>query len=283
MLIFRSMIGVGITLLAGLVILGGIKRIGRVAEKLVPGMAVIYVGSALIVLFNHPETILPSIEKIFTWAFNPDAALGGVAGFTVWAAMTWGMKRGIFSNEAGLGSSPMAHAAVKVDEPVREGLVAMLEPFIDTLLICTMTALVIIGSGLWMPEFVDGVRTNLNGGPLTAAAFEHGLPGIGQILVTIGVALFGFSTILTWSYYGEKGIEYLVGDWAKKPYKLFFLAFTFTGAVVNLPLVWAFADVANALMAVPNLIGLIFLSGLVGTMAAKYFKEFKAGQHRPTS
>lgn len=274
----RLIVGIVVTALAGLVIIGGIKRIGKVAEKLVPFMSIVYVGSALVVLFMSAEHILPSFGLIFEYAFNPAAATGGAAGFTVWMALTWGMKRGVFSNEAGLGSSPMAHAAVKVDEPVKEGLVAMLEPFIDTLIICTMTALVIISSGLWSPEVNTAM---LNGSPLTSAAFEHVLPGFGRIMVTLGVLLFGFSTILTWSYYGEKGIEYIGGEKAKLPYKFVFLAVTLLGATVNLQLIWDFADVANALMALPNIIGLMALSGVVAVMGRKYFRELGEGKHRP--
>ncbi len=274
----RLIVGIIITGLAGMVILGGIKRIGRVAEKLVPFMSIVYVGSALLVLFLSAEHILPSFGLILEYAFTPVAATGGAAGFSVWMALTWGMKRGVFSNEAGLGSSPMAHAAVKVDEPVKEGLVAMLEPLIDTLIICTMTALVIISSGLWDPSVNVA---HLNGSQLTSAAFEHVLPGFGRVMVTIGVLLFGFSTILTWSYYGEKGIEYLGGHSVKFPYKLLYLAATLAGATVNLSLVWSFADVANALMAVPNVIGLLFLSGAVAAMGRKYFKELREGKHKP--
>ncbi|MFQ5606535.1 MAG: alanine/glycine:cation symporter family protein [Candidatus Zixiibacteriota bacterium] len=276
--LIRLLVGIGVTTLAGVVIIGGIKRIGRVAEKLVPFMSVVYVGSALVVLLMSAENILPSFGLIFKYAFNPVAATGGAAGFTVWMAVQWGMKRGVFSNEAGLGSSPMAHAAVKVDEPVKEGLVAMLEPFVDTIIICTMTALVIISSGLWSPE----VNTaQLNGSPLTSAAFEHVLPGYGRIMVTLGVLLFGFSTILTWSYYGEKGVEYIGGANVKLPYKLLFLTATLLGATVNLRLIWNFADVANALMALPNIIGLIALSGVVAVMGKKYFRELREGKHRP--
>jgi len=274
----RLMVGIIVTGLAGMVILGGIKRIGRVAEKLVPFMSIVYVGSALLVLFLSAEHILPSIALIFKYAFTPVAATGGAAGFSVWMALTWGMKRGVFSNEAGLGSSPMAHAAVKVDEPVKEGLVAMLEPLIDTLIICTMTALVIISSGLWDPTVNVAA---LNGSQLTSAAFEHVLPGFGRIMVVVGVLLFGFSTILTWSYYGEKGIEYLGGHKMKLPYKLVYLMATLAGATVNLALVWSFADIANALMAVPNVIGLLFLSGAVAAMGRKYFKELREGKHDP--
>ncbi len=274
----RLAVGIIVTGLAGIVILGGIKRIGRVAEKLVPFMSIVYVGSALLVLALSAEHILPSFALIFKYAFNPVAATGGAAGFTVWMALTWGMKRGVFSNEAGLGSSPMAHAAVKVDEPVKEGLVAMLEPLIDTLIICTMTALVIISSGLWDPSVNVA---SLNGSQLTSAAFESVLPGFGRIMVTLGVLLFGFSTILTWSYYGEKGIEYIGGHKMKTPYKVVFLMATLAGATVNLSLVWSFADVANALMALPNIIGLLFLSGSVAAMARKYFKELREGKHKP--
>jgi AGCS family alanine or glycine:cation symporter len=249
-----------------------------VAEKLVPFMSIIYVGSALVVLVLNADYLMPSFALIFEQAFGMDAALGGAAGTGVWVAMSWGLRRGIFSNEAGLGSSPMAHASVKVDEPVKEGLVAMLEPFIDTLIICTMTALVIISSGLLTPGLYDG---GLTGSQLTAAAFENILPDYGRVMVMVGVLFFGFSTILTWSHYGDKGVEYLGGNRVRTPYKILFLTATLIGANVDLKPAWDFADIANALMALPNLIGLMALSGVVAAMGKKYFQELREGKHRP--
>ncbi len=270
---FRWMIGASLATLVGLVIIGGIKRIGQVASYLVPIMSVLYVGSALIILFLNIEHILPSFELIFYHAFNPTAATGGFAGSAVWLTVQWGLKRGLFSNESGLGSAPMAHSAAKVDEPVREGLVAMLGPFIDTIIICTMTALVIIITGQW--------NSGINGAPLTAHAFDSALPGFGQWMVVIGILLFASSTVISWSYYGEKGIEYLLGDKAKVPYRYVYLLFTLIGARLDLVAAWSFADIANGLMAVPNLVALVALSGTIVAMTKKYFDEKEEGLHKP--
>jgi AGCS family alanine or glycine:cation symporter len=270
----RWMIGVIVAALVGVVIIGGIKRIGSVASRLVPFMSVVYVSSALIILFLNLDQILPAFELIFHHAFNPTAVVGGAAGgATVWMTFTWGLRRGLFSNEAGQGSAAMAHSTAKVEEPVREGLVAMLGPFIDTIVICTMTALVIIATGMW--------DSGLNGAPLTMAAFNVALPDYGQWMVVIGIMLFAFSTVVAWSYYGEKGIEYLGGKRAKVPYKWVFICFTLLGARFDLETVWSYADTANGLMAVPNLIALIALSGVVVAMTRKYMREKAEGKHKP--
>jgi AGCS family alanine or glycine:cation symporter len=186
---------------------------------------------------------------------------------------TWGLRRGLFSNEAGQGSAAMAHSTAKVEEPVREGLVAMLGPFIDTIVICTMTALVIISTGMW--------DSGINGAPLTMASFNTALPLYGEWMVVIGIMLFAFSTVVAWSYYGEKGIEYLGGKRAKMPYKWVFIVFTLLGARFDLETVWSYADTANGLMAVPNLIALIALSGVVVAMTRKYMREKSEGKHVP--
>lgn len=268
--------GVGIVTagLTGLVILGGIKRIGRVASYLVPFMSVVYVGSALVALAMNYDQIIPAFELIFHHAFNPTAVVGGaVGGATVWMTFTWGLRRGLFSNEAGQGSAAMAHSTAKVDEPVREGLVAMLGPFIDTIVICTMTALVIITTGVW--------ASGETGAVLTMKAFDHALPGFGLWMVVVGVMLFAFSTVIAWSYYGEKGIEYIAGTKAKVPYRWVYILFTLLGARFDLQAVWAYADTANGLMAVPNLIALIVLSGSVVAMTKKYMGEKSQGLHKP--
>lgn len=265
-------IGIFIAIMVGLVIIGGIKRIGAVASKLVPFMAAVYVASALIVLFMAADKIIPAFSMIFNYAFTPMSATGGFAGAAIWIVIQQGVRRGVFSNESGLGSAPMAHAAAKVNEPVREGLVAMIGPFIDTLVICTLTGLVIIVSGQW--------NSGLNGTPLTASAFETILPGWGSHMVSFGLVLFAYSTIISWSYYGEKGIEYLAGRRAVLPYKVVYLVFLPVGAAMKLGVVWSFADVCNGLMALPNLIGVLALSGVVAAATRKYFGEKLAGGHR---
>jgi len=272
--LWRLLIGLSISGLVGVVIIGGVKRIGNVASFLVPVMSVLYVGSALVILFMNSSAVPDAFAMIFEYAFNPTAATGGFAGATVWATMTWGLKRGLFSNEAGLGSSPMLHATAKEKYPPREGFVAMMEPFIDTIIICTMTALVIIVSGVW--------DSGVNGAPLTSNAFEALLPNYGAWMVTIGILLFAFSTVLSWSYYGEKGTEYMFGASAKPTYRIVFVLFTFIGANLDLQAVWSFADIANALQAIPNLIGLIVLSGVVAKYTSNYFTDKKNGLHQPT-
>ena len=270
----RWIIGLVTAGLVGMVLIGGIKRIGKVASYLVPVMSVIYVVSALIILVINFEQVIPAFNLIFYHAFNPTAVIGGAAGgATVWMTFTWGLRRGMFSNEAGQGSAAMAHSAAKVDEPVREGLVAMLGPFIDTIVICTMTALVIISTGIW--------SSGDTGAVLTMNAFDQGLPIYGRWMVLVGIMLFAFSTVIAWSYYGEKGIEYIGGTAAKLPYKWVYILFTLLGARFDLQAVWAFADTANGLMAIPNLIGLIALSGVVVRMSKKYMTERKQGLHKP--
>lgn len=270
---WRWIIGIVISTMVGIVIIGGIKRIGRVASFLVPGMSIIYLLSALYILFLNFDQIMPAFDLIFYHAFNPTAAAGGFLGSTVWLTIQWGFRRGLFSNESGQGSAAMAHSTAKVDEPVREGMVAMLGPFIDTIMICTMTALVIISTGMW--------NSGLNGAPLTMAAFDKALPVYGKWMVVVGIFLFAYSTVIAWSYYGEKGIEYVAGKKAKIPYKWVFIFFTLLGARLDLVAVWSFADIANALMAIPNLVALIGLSGAIVTITKKYMDEKKQGLHRP--
>jgi AGCS family alanine or glycine:cation symporter len=269
-------IGISVAILVGIVIIGGIKRIGRVASVLVPFMSVVYCVSALLILLIQYDQVLPALGLIFHHAFSPTAAVGGSAsGVTIWLTISWGLRRGLFSNEAGQGSAPMAHSTAKVDEPVREGLVAMLGPFIDTIVICSLTALVIITSGLW--------KSGETGVALTMAAFESALPVYGRWMVVVGVLLFAYSTVLSWSYYGEKGIEYLLGSKAKLPYKWIFIIFTLLGARLDLEAVWSYADTANGMMAIPNLIALIVLSGTVVGLTKKYMREKEEGKQLPYS
>ena len=349
------------------VILGGIKRIGAVTSKLVPWMAAIYIGGGLVVLAMNAATLPGVIGDIFTAAFQPAAQIGGFAGGTFVFMLTWGVKRGIFSNESGQGSAPIAHAAAKTDEPVREGLVAMLGPMIDTLIICTITGLVILSTGVWSERAPDEVPINaqsaltvvveqgavgldgvvadtdlhsgelriqagaptggsfvrnhatvldarvlddagapwtgvlptvdggleleglpelhlegqmaLNGSPLTAHAFRQGLSpimgGWGHLIVTIGVVLFGISTAISWSYYGDRAVVYMFGTRWVTAYKVVFCAMHFLGAVVALEVVWNFGDAALGLMAIPNLLALILLWPQTRKMTLEYFDRMK--------
>lgn len=267
--------GLVLVTLVGMVILGGIKRIGQVASKLAPFMAALYILAALVALGMHFEKIPGMFSLIISSAFNPPAQIGGFAGATFLYTLVWGVKRGIFSNEAGQGSAPIAHAAAKTDEPVREGVVAMVGPFIDTLTICTMTGLVILLTDAWI--VTDAAGEALNGSPMTAYAFETALsPLIGpyaKYLVTVAVFLFGISTAISWSYYGDRSIQYLVGERAVKPYKYMFLFMHFMGAIFSLEIVWGFGDIALGLMAIPNLIAVILLTPKVREMTKDYFSR----------
>jgi AGCS family alanine or glycine:cation symporter len=354
--------------LVALVILGGIKRIGAVTSKLVPYMAVIYVASGLLVLVLNFNTIPGVLVDIVGSAFKPAAQVGGFAGGSFIFMLTWGVKRGLFSNESGQGSAPIAHAAAKTDEPVREGVVAMMGPLIDTLIICTITGLVILSTGVWQDRVPDAVPVNTqsaitvviesaevltdglisdpdrfsgavrvqdgqpegvflvrnhslielprftledgtpfagtlsvsegaiateglpaltlsgdmaqNGSPLTAWAFRRGLAQFGDwghLLVTLGVVLFGISTAISWSYYGDRAVVYLLGTNYVLPYKIIFVIMNFLGAIFSLEVVWNFGDSALGLMSLPNLIGLIFLSRKVKGMTGEYFSR----DHKP--
>ena len=378
--------GLVLASLVAAVILGGIRRIGRVTSKLVPFMAALYVGASLFVLLLHVDQVPGTLALIFASAFQPAAKIGGFAGGTFIFMLTWGVKRGLFSNESGQGSAPIAHAAAKTDEPIREGVVAMLGPFIDTLIVCTMTGLVILTTGVWhdkqeqqvvinkqsavtaivagaevhrngevRPEdlargsyavvngvpqgfvpvrnhgtvddprllvtpdamlqrdlvpldgrvvFAEGAPGELdqaafvnaegaavagtpvlrgaalqNGSPLTSWAFQRGLKGVigpyGYLLITIAVALFGLSTAISWSYYGDRSILYLAGPRWVIPYRLVFCVVNFLGAVFSLELVWAFGDMALGLMTLPNLLSILLLTGKVKGWTRQYVAEGK--------
>ncbi len=253
--------GIILAILTGAVIIGGIKRIGKVTEKLVPFMGIFYVTGALVILATHLSAIPEAIALILKHAFTPIAGIGGFAGAGVAQAIRYGVARGVFSNEAGLGSAPIAHAAAKTNDPVRQGLIAMTGVFFDTIIICTMTALVILTTGVW--------KNGLTSSSLTYSAFEAGLPGIGGFIVTIGLAIFAYSTMIGWAYYGEECIEYILGIKARMPYRFVFCAVIALGAFQKVDLVWNFSDTMNGAMAIPNLIGLIGLSGIL----AKETKE----------
>ncbi len=268
LLAVKLTIGIIISVLVGLVIIGGIKRIGAVAARLVPSMAFLYVASGITIIALNIDKVPEALGLILHHAFHPTAAAGGFIGSTVAFTIRNGVARGVFSNEAGLGTAAMAHGAAKTDLPVREGLVAMLGPFIDTLVICTMTALAIVITGAW--------SSGQDGAPLTADAFDAALPGVGKYIVSIGLMLFAFTTIIGWYYYGEKGIEYLFGKSAINPYKIAWVIVIPIGATVKLSLVWSAADIANAFMALPNLVAILALSGVLVDQTSKYFKQRKS-------
>lgn len=247
------------------VIVGGIKRIGQVASRLVPFMAIVYVAGGIIIIFTRLDAIPEAMALIFSQAFTGSAATGGFLGATVAQVIRFGVARGVFSNESGLGSAPIAHGAAKTEEPVREGLVAMLGPFIDTIVICSMTALVIILTGAY--------SSGETGADLTAKAFNMGISGFGGYIVAFGIIFFAFSTAISWSYYGDRCIDYLFGKKLVTPYRIIYCILLPVGAYIKLESVWAVSDIFNAMMAWPNLIGLIFLSPVVIRMTREYFSD----------
>ncbi len=259
------------------VIVGGIRRIGHVASKLVPAMCVLYVAGGLTILILNIADIPGALALIIGKAFTTQGEIGGFAGSTFLLTLTWGAKRGLFSNEAGQGSAPIAHAAAKTNESVREGIVAQIGPFIDTLVVCTITGLVIITTNAWTEGLADNGEL-LNGAALTAWAFGRGLEPIipwGRYIITIAVPFFAYSTMIAWSYYGDRSVTYLWGQRAVLPYRLIFVVCAFIGSTLTLPLVWDMADVSNGLMAAPNLIALIALAGLSKREYADYFRRMQ--------
>ncbi len=243
--------GIVITVLTGLVIIGGIKSIGKVSSYLVPFMAVFYVLGGLVIIFIDIPAAISAMGLIFSDAFTGQAMAGGAIGTVI----RWGVARGVFSNEAGLGSAPIAAAAAKTDVPGRQALVSMTGTFLDTVVVASITGIVLTMSGLY--------NGGLKGAQLSSAAFEQFLPGIGQWIITIGILLFAYSTILGWSYYGEKSFEYLFGTKSVIYYRYAFTIAVLIGSVLSLQMVWDIADVMNGLMAIPNLIGLLLLSGVI--------------------
>ena len=262
--------GVVVAALVGIVVIGGIRRIGDVAGKLVPAMIVLYLGAALLILAINVTAIPEAIGLIFTHAFTPAAATGGFAGAAVAAAVRFGIARGVFSNESGLGSAAIAHAAAQTNSPVRQGIIAMLGTFIDTLVVCTMTALVILTSGAWTMTGSDGA--GLTGAVLTSTGFETSMAG-GQYIVTVALAVFAFTTILGWSYYGERCWQYLFKENSLVIYRALWVAAALAFANVKVDLVWNLADTLNGLMAVPNLIGLLLLAPMVFKVTRQYFED----------
>jgi alanine or glycine:cation symporter, AGCS family len=259
-----SITGVVLALLTAAVILGGIKRIGQFTEYLVPFMALFYLAGGLFILVRFGSEIPAAISLVVSSAFSGAAATGGFAGSTIMLAMRYGIARGLFSNEAGLGSAPLVHAAARTDHPVRQGLYGIFEVFVDTILVCTTTGLAILVTGVW--------SQGATGAELAGQAFSVGLPGTwGNIVVTTSLVLFAFSTVIGWSYYGETGIVYLFGARAVMPYKIAWLVFIYLGAVGSLHLVWDIADTLNGLMAIPNLIAVLGSIGLLRRLMREFF------------
>lgn len=248
-------VAAGLAVITWIVIIGGIPRIGQIAEGLTPVMSAIYVGSGLLILIIYVDEIPNAIGLILTHAFSPMAAVGGFAGASVQAAMRYGVARGAYSNEAGTGSAPVAHGAAKTKNPVQQGLIAMLGVFVDTLIICTMTALVILVTGVWQ----SGEKSTA----LTSEAFSSAFPAIGGWVVLLSSLLFGYSSLLSWPYYGEQSFAYLFGVRIKKPYRWAFCLMILIGGITRVEFVWNIGDILNGMMAIPNLIAILALSGVV--------------------
>jgi alanine or glycine:cation symporter, AGCS family len=313
-LLLKPLIGILLALLVGSVILGGIRRIAGVAAKIVPFMCACYIFGAAIILLRYAPELPGAFAQIIRYAFTPVAAGGGFMGFVLAQTVQKGVARGVFSNESGLGSAPIAWAAVRSNDPIRAGFVAMLGPLVDTIIVCTMTALVIVVTGAWqvksadgevlygpggkgVPVLADGVLVAgapgedgkaftdaegnyypiPTGASLTLEAFNKGIAGFGGLIVSLGITLFAYSTMISWSYYGDRCWEYLLGEKVIKPYRIIFCIFVVIGTISGLDLVWTMADNLNALMAIPNLIGLIGLAGIVTAELRRWSAKNKPG------
>ncbi|WP_156760971.1 alanine/glycine:cation symporter family protein [Microbacterium karelineae] len=264
--------GIILTVIVLVVLVGGIKSIGRVTAGLVPVMIVLYILAALYILIVNIGDVPEAFATIFRDAFTGSAAAGGFAGSVIIIAIQFGVARGIFSNESGMGSAAIAAAAAQTSHPVRQGLVSMTQTFIDTIIVVTMTGLVIVTTGAF--TFTDDAGAQIPASLMTGEAFTHGLPGEwGHWIVTIGLALFAFSTVLGWSYYGERAIEKLLGRRAVMPFRVVFALVVYVGCTTELEVVWLFSDVMNGLMALPNLIGLLILSGLIARETRAYLRH----------
>ena len=265
--------GVVLLVLVGAVLLGGLQRISSVAGALVPIMAIAYIAASTIVLAINADQIPTAFGLIFTHAFSPTAATGGFAGAAVWMAIRFGVARGVFSNEAGLGSAPIAHAAAQTKGPVSQGLVAMLGTFIDTLIVCTFTALAILTTDVW--------TSGATGAALTSAAFDSALPGLGGPIIAVSLTVFAFTTILGWSYYCERSLQFLFGPMIIKPFRALWSVAAFVGTTLKLSFVWLLADTLNAMMAIPNLIALALLSPMVFKITREFFESRGASENNP--
>jgi len=257
--------GILITIMVGLVLLGGIKRIAHVAEKLVPTMLILYLLAGITYVILNAEAVPTVFALIFKYAFTPSAAIGGFVGASVSTAIAAGISRGVLSNEAGMGSAPIAHGIAKVNHPAEQGVVGIFEVFVDTIVVCSMTAFIILSSGLWQEAGYQSAS-----GDLTAAALSTSIP-YASLIVALSSFLFGFSTLIGWCYYGEKCFEFMFGSKMVVPYRFIFTGLIMVGSVVSVPLVWAMGTFLNGLMAFPNLVGLLFLSGVVARLTKEYF------------
>ena len=264
-------VAIALFVLVGTVLLGGVKRIGDVAGVVVPFMAVGYILLGITIMALHHDKVLPAFLSIFQHAFAPAPAVGGFAGATIMMAMRYGMARGLFSNEAGLGSGPIAHATAITNNPVRQGFLGMIDPFIDTILVCSMTAIVILIAGDWAA--LDRNSANV----MTSHAFGRVLPGVGQYFVAVALVLFAFTTILGWCVYGERCAVYIFGHKALKPFRFVFTLVVPLGALLELSFVWDLSDLFNGLMALPNLVALLLLSPVVFRMTREYFTKHGDG------
>jgi AGCS family alanine or glycine:cation symporter len=270
---YQLYIGIVICICVAIVILGGLERIAHVATVVVPVMAVAYCTAAIIILWLHADLIPAAFGTIFNHALNPAAAGAGALG----AAIQFGVARALFASETGLGTAPIALAATKTNYSVRAGMIGMIGPWFDTMLICTMTALVIVVTGHWG----DTLPAGLQGAGLSASAFEKGLSAgfgemagtIGAVIVGIGLIFFAYTTIIAWAYYGDRAVQFMLGDKAITPYRILFILVILLGSLGPLAVVWSMADIANALMAVPNIISLVLLSGMVKKLTDEYFSD----------
>lgn len=266
----NMIIGIVVAIIVALVLIGGIKRLGQVTERLVPIMSVIYIIASLVVIICNIQNIGAVFGMIFKGAFDPSAVVGGVAGFSLMKCITWGVKRGVFSNEAGLGSAPIAHAASSESNPVKQGLYGIFEVFMDTIVICTLSGVTLLISGVTIPYGIDAEATTA----LNAAAFGTAFGNsVGSLIIAIGITLFALSTMLSWGMYGSRCCEFILGSKSMKIYQVIFVLIVVVGATMKLDLAWSIADTLNGLMAIPNLVGLFGLSGVVIKLTRDHFKK----------
>ena len=271
--------GLILTVIVSAVILGGVRRIASVNEKLVPVMAVFFILASIFALVFNAERIPAAFGLIFKEAFNFKSAFGGAAGYGILSAMRYGVGRGVFTNEAGLGSAPIAHAASSTEDPVKQGLWGAFEVFITTIVICTMSSLVVLTSDVYLDAFASGTKPLYNGAALSTQAFGEALPFVGNVVISIATVFFALSTILGWAYYGEVSATYIFKSHEKTAtliYRCIYIAFVFIGAITEIGILWLVADCFNALMALPNLIALTALSGVVVDATKKHFEGKKS-------
>lgn len=262
--------GIILSILTAVVLIGGIKSIGAFAGKVVPFMAIVYIGGALVIIFNHIDDVPAALLIIIHDAFTGSAAAGGFVGSTIMLAIKMGVARGLFSNEAGMGTAPIAHAAAKTNNPITQGTVGMLGTFIDTIVICTLTALVIVMMSGWTQVDAETGK-RISDAAITSYSFNTGLPVFGEYIVTFGLIFFAYTTIIGWSFYGERCAEYLLGVKVILPYRILWVIVVFAGTTIDLNMVWIIAEILNGLMAIPNLIALLLLSPMVFKLTKEYY------------